>query len=232
MHSALTRSLSGWGLILGVFAALFFLLTRPAISLDTQGVKNIQNQGNETAVEVIEKLHGLLIRSMKMGGNTTCQERFKFLSSFIKNSFDFPTICRIVLGRSHWKKMDRETRERFIEAFSDMTVATYARRFDSYSGERFKTQGARLDSRGHYIVDAFLIKANGDKIDFKYVCRKVGQEWKIISVSARGVNDLSVKRADYNAFLKKHTITELIEKLHEQADRCLGKKAKDRGKSS
>ncbi len=229
MNNAFNRSLSGWGLFLGVFAALIFLSTRPAISLDTQGVENIQSQGNETAIEVIEKLHGLLIRSMKMGDNTTCQERFKFLSSFIKNSFDFPTICRIVLGRGHWKKMDKETRKRFIEAFSDMTVATYARRFDSYSGERFRTQGARLDSRGHYIVDAVLIKANGDKIDFKYVCRKVGQDWKIVSVSARGVNDLSVKRADYNAFLKKHTITELIEKLHEQADRCLGKRDRRQG---
>ncbi len=232
MNSAFYRSLSGWSLILGVFAAIFFMSNNPAISSEFQGVENIQNQGNETAVEVIEKLHELLIRSMKMGSNSTCQERFQFLSSFIKNSFDFPIICRIVLGRKHWKKMDQKTRKRFIEAFFEMTVATYAKRFDSYSGERFKTQGSRLDSRGHYIVDAVLVKANGEKIDFKYVCRKVGQVWKIVSVSARGVNDLSIKRADYNAFLKKHSISELIEKLHEQADRCLGKKTKKQGKNS
>ncbi len=185
-------------------------------------------QGNATAVEVVEKLHSLLIRSMKMGANTTCPKRYAFLSPFIKSSFDFPTICRIVLGRRHWNEMDKSLKKRFVDAFTTMTIATYADRFDSYCRERFETTGARLDSRGHYVVRAILAKADGDRIDFEYICRKVNGNWKIVSVSAMGVNDLSVKRADYNSFLKNHSIPELIDRIRQQADRCLAKRGKEK----
>ncbi len=208
------------------FAAILVLLTFFAVKQDLLFAKTpqpVQDSSNVTATTLVEEFHNLLIKSMKMGDKSTCSERFHFLSPFIEKGFDFALISRIVLGRRHWKQMDEKTREKFIEAFTKMTVATYARRFDSYSGQRFETVGSKPDQRGHYIVDAVLIKKDGDRIDFRYICKKVNGTWKIVSVSAKGVNDLSVKRADYNSFLKKHSIQELIEKLIEKAGLCLGK---------
>ncbi len=196
------------------------IFCHPAISYsESQPAAN--TQANESAEKVVEELHKHLIESMKMGDKASCAERYKFLAPLVLKSFDFETICRIVLGRRHWRNLDDETRASFIRAFSEMTVATYAMRFASYSGERFETKDARMDSRGHCIVESYLVKKDGDKIDFKYICRKTNEGWKIVSVSARGVNDLSIKRADYQSFLKGHSVQELIKKLQEQVGDCI-----------
>ncbi len=212
----LKKAFVGLVLIVGVF------LSDHSFAVDKNAPAKT-DAANSTAVEVVENLHQLLIKSMKLGSNATCTKRYELLAPFIEKNFDFPFISRIVLGRKHWKQMDEETKKRFITAFANMTIATYARRFDSYSGQRFETVSSHRDRRGFMIVKAVLIKPDGDKIDFTYVCRKTGDnKWKIVSVSAKGVNDLSVKRADYNSFLKNHSIDELINKLLEQAQKCLG----------
>ena len=175
---------------------------------------------NGTAVQLVEGLHALLLESMKAGDRASCRERFEMLEPYIMKSFDFPLISRIVLGR-WWKKMDLEKRKEFIDAFSRMTVATYADRFDSWSGEVFKTVRAGLDSRGHMRVETVLVKKGGEEISLDYGCRREGGRWKIVSVSAKGVNDLSVKRADYSSFLRGHTVDELISRLEEHVRKCV-----------
>ncbi len=176
------------------------------------------------AVAVVEGLHDLLIKSMKSGHTTTCKERYELLYKYIKDNFDFSTIARLVLGRNKWSNMTKEEKSDFINAFIEMTVSTYASRFDSFSGEKFKITGFNKSKRGHLIVSAVLIKKDKEEIEFKYILRKTDGKWKIVSVSAKGVNDLSVKRADYKAFLKEHSIKELIKKIREKALICLDEK--------
>lgn len=180
---------------------------------------------NSTAVQVVEGLHDLLIKSMKASDKDYCIDRYHVLEQYIRNVFDFPLISRIVLGR-HWKKMDADMRRKFVNTFFRMTVATYAERFDSYSGESFKTRHAGLDKRGHFRVETVLVKRNGEEISLDYTCRKTKGRWKIVSVSAKGVNDLSLKRADYASFLKKHSIDELISKLEEKTRKCVSAEKK------
>ncbi|RUM91665.1 MAG: hypothetical protein DSZ23_01435 [Thermodesulfatator sp.] len=175
---------------------------------------------NSTAVPLVEGLHELLLQSMKAGESMTCSQRYERLEPYILKAFDFPLICRIVLGR-HWKELDKAKREEFIKVFSRMTVATYASRFDAWSGESFKTIYAGMDKKGHFRVETFLVKKNGEKISLDYACRRSGDDWKIVSVSARGVNDLSVKRAAYASYLKEHSIDELMAKLEKYAKKCL-----------
>ena len=206
--------------ISSIFATII-LLCASGTHLTADEGPSKEEASNVTAVQVVDRLHEALIKAMKMGDKSSCQERFQLLAPVIQKSFDFETISRIVLGRRHWRSLDEQTRDKFVKAFAQMTVATYAQRFKDYSGEKFETAEAKLDPRGYCLVKAFLIKKDGEKIDFEYICKKVNGGWKIVSVSARGVNDLSLKRADYNNFLKKHTVEDLIKLLEAQAGRCL-----------
>ncbi len=180
----------------------------------------LEEASNTTAVQVVEGLHALLIKSMKAGKEESCPKRFKMLESYILGSFDFPLISRIVLGR-HWKKLDADKRNTFIHSFARMTIATYASRFDSWSGESFKTIYSGPDERGHMKVETVLVKSNGERISLDYTCRQDNGRWKIVAVAARGVNDLSVKRAAYASFLKDHTIDQLIAKLDAYTQKCV-----------
>ena len=207
--------------LISVILCAFFLALNLGLAHSEDEAKTGDDNATKAATLVVEGLHQRLIESMKMGkAGKGCIERYKFLEDYVSSAFDFPTICRIVLGRRHWKDIDSEKKMAFINTFSRMTVATYALRFDSYSGQSFKTKGAIMNKRGHVLVDASLVKKDGQEIDFKYLLRNTKKGWKIVSVSAKGVNDLSVKRADYNAFLKGHSIDELIKKLDEKAKKC------------
>ncbi len=203
---------------IAVICLISWLMASPAIC--EYGAQVATSSDNQTAVQVVEGLHKLLLESMQAGDKTTCAQRYERLRPYILKSFDFPLIARIILGR-YWRKMDEEKRQHFIGAFSNMTIATYAERFDSFSGESFKTLGAGLDQRGHLRIRTVLIKKNGEEISLDYTCRKAGDQWRIVAVSANGVNDLSLKRADYTSFLKDHTIDELIEKIEDQYEKCV-----------
>ncbi len=205
--------------ILSLTFGLLLVLTLADASVFSKiGTK--EGAANVTAAKVVEGLHSLLIESMKAGTKKSCSDRFTMLKPYILDSFDFPLISRIVLGR-HWRDMDEKKRQEFVDAFAHMTIATYASRFDSWSGESFRTIYAGPDERGHVKVETVLVKSDGDRISLDYTCRQKDGKWKIVAVAARGVNDLSVKRAAYASFLKNHSIDELIARLDEYTSKCI-----------
>jgi phospholipid transport system substrate-binding protein len=171
--------------------------------------------GDRGASELVEKLHTALLSAMKDGDKIGYQGRFDSLAPVIKSSFDMPFVSRTVLGK-HWESLNNEQRSRFVEAFTHMSIATYAANFDSYSGERFKTISEKGVSGGRILVQSQLIKSDGGQVHLDYLLHRAGSEWRIVNIIAEGVSDLALKRADYSAFLKKNGFEALLKKLNEK----------------
>ncbi len=167
------------------------------------------------AVDVVENLHTTLLAVMKDGGQIGYKGRYDRLEPVIRASFDLPFISKTVLGR-YWETLNQEQRSKFIETFSELSIATYAGNFDSYSGERFKTISEKEVSGGRILVQTRLIKSDGGEIPLDYIFHRVDQEWHIINVIAEGVSDLALKRAEYAVFLKVKGFDALLMKLNEK----------------
>jgi phospholipid transport system substrate-binding protein len=167
------------------------------------------------AVEVVENLHTTLLAVMKDGPEIGYKGRYDRLEPVIRASFDLPFISRTVLGR-YWETLNQEQRSKFIETFSELSIATYAGNFDSYSGERFKTISEKEVSGGRILVQTRLIKSDGGEIPLDYIFHRVDHEWRIINVIAEGVSDLALKRAEYAVFLKVKGFDALLLKLNEK----------------
>jgi phospholipid transport system substrate-binding protein len=167
------------------------------------------------AIEVIERLHTTLLAIMKEGDQIGYQGRYDRLAPVIKTSFDMPFISKTVLGK-YWETFNYEQRSRFVEAFTKMSIATYAANFDRYSGERFRMVSGKEVSGGRILVQSQLIKSDGGKIQLDYLLHRTSSQWRIINIIAEGVSDLALKRADYSAFLKNKGFEALIEKLNEK----------------
>ncbi len=90
------------------------------------------------AAGVIETLHAELIGVMREADSLGFAGRRDRLAPVIEGAFELPLIARASTGR-HWKKLDETQRARLVDAFSRLTVATYAGRFDGYDGESFRT---------------------------------------------------------------------------------------------
>jgi phospholipid transport system substrate-binding protein len=126
-----------------------------------------------------------------------------------------PFISRAVLGK-HWDSLKDEQRSRFVQAFTQQSIATYAANFDSYSGERFKMIPEKQVDGGRILVQSQLIKSDGGQVQLDYLLHRAGGQWRIVNIIAEGVSDLALKRADYSAFLKSNGFEALLKKLNEK----------------
>jgi phospholipid transport system substrate-binding protein len=175
----------------------------------------------DTAAKVVEALHSELLIVMKQAKKLGYAGRYQRLAPRVTASYDFPYISKVVMGR-YWRSLSAEQKSQFIEIFSKLSIATYANRFDGYSGERFKTIAEEELKRGHRLVKTVLIKANREEIELDYILHRNNNQWRIINVVAEGVSDLSLKRADYTSFLKNNGFDALLKKLNEKIKQYAG----------
>ena len=194
-------------IIIGVLTwTLFFVIPLAA---------PMASAGDRGATEVVEKLHSSLLAVMKDGDKIGYQGRYDQLAPVIHSTFDMPFVSKTVLGK-YWETFYSEQQSRFVEAFTQLSIATYAANFKSYSGERFKVISEKEVSGGRIQVQTQLIKSDGGKVGLDYLLHRADGEWRVINVIAEGVSDLALKRADYSAFLKSKGFEALLMKLNEK----------------
>ncbi len=166
----------------------------------------------ETYEAVITTLDNTLISVMKDAKRLGYKGRYKLLKSVIENTYDFTFITRFSVGRI-WKTFDANQRAMLVQRFTVLSIATYAARFDGYSGEKFRLTSSKPLKRGRRLVRTEIVKSDGEIIHLDYVMRKKAGKWRAINVVANGVSDLSLKRAQYTYILKKKDFEGLIKKL-------------------
>ncbi len=164
------------------------------------------------ATITVEKLHGVLLETMRDGPGLGYTGRAEKLAPTLAEVFDFETISRLVTGR-HWATLSPEKKQEFIAVFTRLSTATYAQNFKSFGGERFETR-AKEDKKKAQLVKTVLIKADGKEVSLNYLLAKTQGVWRIINVVAQGVSDLSLKRAEYTAVIGSDGIDALIAKLN------------------
>ncbi len=170
-------------------------------------------EAGSPARSVVERLDSRLLEVMRKADALGFRGRHARLEPVLRQTFDLPYITRLVSGR-HWKGWSDGQRAKMVEAFSRLTFATYADRFDGYDGERFKITAERPLKKQRVFVRCQLTKPNGEAIQLDYVLHKAADRWRIINVVADGISDLSLRRAEYTAVIKRDGFDALITQLN------------------
>ena len=158
----------------------------------------------------VEAFHDELLSSMRSGSGFAA--RTDALRDPVSGFFDVATISRISLGRT-WRELDAESRAEFSGLLERLIVATYANRFDVYSGQSFHTLSAQPARRG-WVVRTELERSGGERIALDYYFR----DGAVFDVVADGVSDLSLRRADYNSIVKSEGFDALLAHLRRKID--------------
>jgi len=160
--------------------------------------------------EQIETLNATLLDVMQNADSLGYSGRYEKLQPVMTRLYDFELMSRIAAG-AYWKKFDDAKKAQLTDAFSRMSVATYAARFDGYSGETFEIVSSKNSVRGTVLVKTRLIKSDGTPVALNYLTKPRDGEWRIIDVflDAR-FSELARLRADYNAVIRRQGFDKLI----------------------
>ena len=109
-----------------------------------------------------------------------------------------------------------------VDAFTRMTVANYAKSFDSHHGETFTVEPASI-TRGSDRFVKSTMKTSSETIAFNYRTHQVGSEWKITDVYLAGnISQMAQKRSDFASTLQSGGASGLTKRINALTDQMLG----------
>ena len=101
-----------------------------------------------------------------------------------------------------WAALSDADKKALIDAFTRMTIANYAKNFDSYGGEKFTVEPASIARGSDQFVKSTHEDRPSETIAFNYRMHQVGSDWKITDVYLAGnISQMAQKRSDFAATL-------------------------------
>ena len=171
-------------------------------------------QTPDVAVGTIEAFDNALIDTMKNAKELGIDGRYKKLAPVIDNTYNLGLMTRIASG-SYWPRLSADQQKKLIDAFRNLTIATYAANFDGYSGQKFTINPDVITRRGDRIVRTQLVEDNKKPIDIAYRLHETGGQWRVIDVFYSGsISQLSVRRSEFTSALSSGTAEALAKKLN------------------
>lgn len=168
--------------------------------------------------DVINGFHGSLVNLMKSGGNHA--GRARAIAPVIDRTFDIPLMTRLAVGPA-WTTVPAPQQAALVQGFRNLTVAQYAKNFNSYAGEKF-IMGA-VETRGTDKLVRTTLNAGRTNELLNYRLRQSGGQWKIVDVYYRSaISQLATRRADFDRVMKTGGAAALIGHLNRLAARAAG----------
>jgi phospholipid transport system substrate-binding protein len=180
-----------------------------------------RGQGADPAAVPIGGLYGALLDTMKQAKQLGVKGRYDKLAPVLFKTYDVASMSRIAVGQS-WDTLEPAQQSGVIDAFSRMMIATYANRFDDFSGEQFEIVQTVDQPPADKIVKTRIIQSNGKAVALNYLMRRSGTEWMVVDVYLDGtISELASRRAEFSAILKSGGPDALIDSLRRQGDKLL-----------
>ncbi|MFC7541974.1 ABC transporter substrate-binding protein [Siccirubricoccus deserti] len=118
--------------------------------------------------------------------------------------------------------MSPDQQQALATAFADWSIATYADRFDGYSGERFETLGESPLANGDRLVRTRLVRPNDAPVQLNYLLRQAGGGWRIVDIYLTGtISELASRRAEFTAILRDGGPAKLLAELRQRTAAAL-----------
>jgi len=165
------------------------------------------------ASDRIAKLNAVFIDVMQNAKALGYEGRYKKLEPALVEAYDFAEMTRVTTGR-YWRGFSDDQKRQAVAAFHDLSVATYAARFNGFGGERFEILGEDPAPAASVRVNNQIVPASGAPIRIDYLLRQTTGQWRIVDVYLKSsVGELAVRRAEFTDVLAKSGFDGLLADL-------------------
>lgn len=128
--------------------------------------------------------------------------------------FDFSALSLRALG-INWRSMNGEEQEEFVKLFRSLLGQVYLDRIIAFSDEKIVFIKEIMLSAENAEVQSRVISGTKE-IPIDYRLHQKANEWKVYDVTIEGVSLVQNYRSQFNQFLVKKTVKELLVSLREK----------------
>jgi phospholipid transport system substrate-binding protein len=200
LHTGKKRSLpAGMLLVLLYAAALAFARPSLAQANAQELVRDASTQAIEALIERREELKESDARI------------YEFVEEFLLPHFDTEYIARLVLGR-HWRQASNEERKRFIHAFQEMLIRSYASSMLEYSDQKISYLPYKEADDAEETVVRTEIELAAGPVAVDYSLRKRNGRWLVYDVTIDGISMIVNYRGNISSEIRRlNGVAPLIE---------------------
>ncbi len=143
----------------------------------------------------------------------------KIMDKIISPIFDSELMAKLVLGRTHWSKLNPTQHERFTRLFVERLKNFYLEKTTLYNNEKVLFKPAVQKKNSIHIP--MVLTSNDKEVAILYKLHKMDEQcesgmsecWKIYDVEIQGVSVLLTYRSQFDDILRRGTIEDLLSEL-------------------
>jgi phospholipid transport system substrate-binding protein len=170
-----------------------------------------------SAQDSVRGFYDVLLTTMKNARALGQSGRYATLAPVVNNVFDVPFMARLAVGAA-WDALSPAQQQQIVGAFGRYVSATYADRFDGYSGEQLQVTGDEPYGNG-VIVETKIVKAGQDPVTINYMMRQHEGAWQISDVYLDGtISQIATQRSEFHSILARYGVDGLISTLDRKAN--------------
>ncbi len=167
--------------------------------------------------DTVKGFYDTLLATMKDAKSLGFAGRRDKLAPALARAFDIPQMTRLAVG-PRWQALTPQQQNDLIAAFAAFSAATYANRFNDYSGEQFEVDPKATPNADAMIVHTKLVRKSGEPVQLDYLMKSSGGGWKIVDVFLSGtVSEIATRRSEFSAVLNRGGAPALIDALHQKS---------------
>ena len=194
--------------LIAAVLALGFLINAFSAKADVnangaeQFVKNVTKDGIENIINA----------------NIPQKEKDARFEKLFNNALDLKFIGQFVLGR-YWRTATPAQREAFIDAYRELNIQTWSKRFDEFKGRKFIFQGTTpSNSANQVFVNTEVPMDQGAPAKVVWRVKQTGDSYKIVDIIIENVSLAITARNEYSAYIKKapNGVDDLIKDLQKK----------------
>lgn len=190
-------------LMLSIFAAALLIVAGTAHAA----------QPPEEAAAPVDRLTATLLETMQQADELGFEGRYDKLEPVLRETFDFAFMARLSVGR-HWGDLTAEERDALVERFAELSIATFASRFDGYSGQTFEVLEPREGPRDSVLVPTRLNRPADSPVNIDYLTRRIDDEWRAVDIYLGSrYSELATKRSEYSSVMQRQGFAALINRI-------------------
>ena len=169
----------------------------------------------------VRSFYATLLATMKDGRTLGQSGRYARLAPVVDRVFDVSSMTRLAIGPT-WATLSPARQQQLVDAFRHYVAATYADRFDSYSGQQLQVTGER-PYNADVIVQTKIVESDGDTTTLDYLMHQNQGSWQISDVYLDGtISQLAIQRSEFHSIIRREGVDGLLMALNRKVD-LLGK---------